>query len=482
MTTQAERWPLLYFILASFAFLSVFSPSTSPFFTNPRIGDSGIFQIIGKGWTEGFIPYLDLWDNKGPLLYLLNALGFLITGNKYGVFILQVINLTVALFIIFRLFRQEFNNKLSILLTTLALLWLSNTGLNNNAAEWLLIPICLSFYLLYQWLNNKSDKKLTLYYSIVFGFTIGCGFLLRLSDCLPLVIALLAIAVSMVFKGEWKEVLKHSLICVASFTATLIPFVIYFSVKGALLDMWEASFAHNLEYVMGSTFQSFSLYAIGSFVLSFFNYIGVVLTGLLVILLRLPSRKKAWVWLITSIVTLLFIFHTYAKGTYGLSSLPLFCIVIFQTRDLLHHIPGIFEKICWGGIAVSLLVVFVFQTWQTLEYDNKPDPHYEFYKYLEHRIPTEDHQSFLAYNMWPDIYYYTDFKPTHRFFICVPTYLQGENDSLVDLIRKDYCEKKAKWILVRHSGYPLMIKDILERNYRVEKDYPRGGYTLYRLL
>ena len=395
-------------------------------------------------------------------------------------FILQVINLSVALFIIFRLFRLEFTNKLSIILTTLALLWLSNTGLNNNAAEWLLIPICLSFYLLYQWLNYQSNKKLPLSYSIVFGFTIGCGFLLRLSDCLPLVIALLAIIISTVFKGEWKEVLKHLLICMGSFGITILPFLIYFYAKGALYEMWYATFSHNFEYVTNSTFQSYSPYAIGSFTLSFANYIGAILTGIFIVSSRHSSKRNAWIWLLVSIVTLIFIFQTYAKGTYGLSSLPLFCIVIFQTRDLLHHTPLSFEKICWGGIVVFLLFAFVFQTWQVVGRDSKENPYLDFYKYVEQRIPVEDHSSFMAYNMWPDIYYYTELKSTHRFFICVPTYLQGENDSLVDLIRKDYREKKAKWILVKHSEYPVIIKDILQIYYQEEKVFNKIGFTLYR--
>ena len=140
----------LLMLILSFSYLYVFSTSLSPFYKYPFLYDSGIFQIIGKGWTEGIIPYRDLWDNKGPLLYLINALGFLLTGDKYGVFILQVINLSVALYIIFRIFRLKYNTIISFLCTAVILLWLPNTNLDNNPAEWLLIPLCLSFYFLYK--------------------------------------------------------------------------------------------------------------------------------------------------------------------------------------------------------------------------------------------------------------------------------------------------------------------------------------------
>ena len=37
--------------------------------------DSSMMLYVGKGILEGDIPYLDRWDNKGPLQYLLNAAG-----------------------------------------------------------------------------------------------------------------------------------------------------------------------------------------------------------------------------------------------------------------------------------------------------------------------------------------------------------------------------------------------------------------------
>lgn len=51
--------------------------------------DSGVF--LYKGWTilNGGAPYLDVWDHKGPLLYLFNAAGLLIAEGLAGVYILE---------------------------------------------------------------------------------------------------------------------------------------------------------------------------------------------------------------------------------------------------------------------------------------------------------------------------------------------------------------------------------------------------------
>lgn len=54
--------------------------------------DAAIFMVLGRGITEGDVPYLDLWDHKPPLIYLLAAVAHLIPGDFWGMFWL----LTVA--------------------------------------------------------------------------------------------------------------------------------------------------------------------------------------------------------------------------------------------------------------------------------------------------------------------------------------------------------------------------------------------------
>lgn len=480
MTILKEKI-FIYFSLTLYSFLLLFffSPSTSPLFSNPRIGDSGIFQIIGKGWAEGFIPYLDLWDNKGPLLYLINAIGFLLTGNRYGVFLLQVINLSVALYIIFRIFFLKYNLFISILCTTVVLLWLSNTNLDNNPAEWLLIPLCLSFYFLYKWLADVHKRQLPWGNCITFGATIGCGFLLRFSDCLPLLVSLFLCALYLIYDRRYREVLRYICIGFIGFGIIVLPFVCYFYAKGALQEMWYASFVHNLEYVTHSRFQSYSLYAMGSFVLSYAVYFAAILSGSLIILLHLPSRKIAYIWLTTSAVTLVLIFHTFARGTYGVSSLPLACFVVFQIEELIKSYARAFANFCWGVIVSLVLVVFIFQLSQQLTSNHSTD--IAFYKQIEQKIPAEERNSFIGYDVFPDTYYYTSLKPVHRFFITYAVCM-GEKDSLIKKIRKEYKQHKAKWVLVRHTRNIFFIEDILQKDYRVEEAYPSMGYTLYRLL
>ena len=107
-----------------------------------------------------------------------------------------------------------------------------------------------------------------------------------------------------------------------------------------------------------------------------------------------------------------------------------------------------------------------------------PNPDLPVYRAVENIVPQGEHSSFIAFNTWPDVYYYTSLKPCHRFFITISTYVQGTNDTLRGKIRDEYAKGKANWVLVRESGYENYLQDILNDLYQVRYVLPHG-YLLY---
>lgn len=59
--------------------------------------DSGVFLYIGQRMLAGDVPYREIADHKGPLLYLINAAGLAISGGAvWGVWLVQLLGLTWA--------------------------------------------------------------------------------------------------------------------------------------------------------------------------------------------------------------------------------------------------------------------------------------------------------------------------------------------------------------------------------------------------
>ena len=79
-----EKTPLRMGVMLglSLVFMLMASVYTTPL--NRYYGfDSSVFMAFGKGISHGLRPYLDLYDNKGPLIFYINALGYWGADGKY---------------------------------------------------------------------------------------------------------------------------------------------------------------------------------------------------------------------------------------------------------------------------------------------------------------------------------------------------------------------------------------------------------------
>ncbi len=64
--------------------------------------DAGVYAYVGWMITQGHMPYTDVWDNKGPLTYLLYAVGTALDPD-HGMFAVTVVNLLVVAVLAYRL-------------------------------------------------------------------------------------------------------------------------------------------------------------------------------------------------------------------------------------------------------------------------------------------------------------------------------------------------------------------------------------------
>ena len=85
--------------LASLAVLTVCSKNSFVYPMNDWV-DVNCFFTVGRGITHGLIPYRDLYDPKGPLLYFVYALAALISEHSFlGVFVIETLLFALLLFI-----------------------------------------------------------------------------------------------------------------------------------------------------------------------------------------------------------------------------------------------------------------------------------------------------------------------------------------------------------------------------------------------
>ena len=90
---KKRRLLLLGWSLISAAAVLVICSKSSPLYPMNDWVDVNCFFTVGRGIVRGKMPYLDLYEQKGPLLYLFFALAALLSGDSFlGVFLLETVS------------------------------------------------------------------------------------------------------------------------------------------------------------------------------------------------------------------------------------------------------------------------------------------------------------------------------------------------------------------------------------------------------
>jgi hypothetical protein len=129
-------------LLALLAFLvAVLIPFSPSYFPVPT-RDAGLFLYAGRIIRQGGLPYLDIWDQKPPLIFYINALGLVLGGGSAeGVYWLKVALLLAGAAIGFRAMRRSFGVIPALFGT---LVWMSYRPLltkEGNIAEEYALPL-----------------------------------------------------------------------------------------------------------------------------------------------------------------------------------------------------------------------------------------------------------------------------------------------------------------------------------------------------
>lgn len=243
-------------ILASAALLFCFQ-SPFPFHTSSTM-DSNVFMYIGKYMNEGLVPYRDMFDHKGPLIYILNWLGLLIgRGDSIGIWLIELLFMEFNIFAIYKTVLLFTRKKLTAVLT--ALVALSPIVLyfqgGNLVQEYALPFILASLYLFAKYFMNgyqliARDVTIT-------GSCCAAVLLLQPNMAALWVVFCFSIVVHLFLSGRDKELFTK---CILPFAGGLLliftPVFLYLFLNDALPAFFESYIAFNMNYSGKQDFSS----------------------------------------------------------------------------------------------------------------------------------------------------------------------------------------------------------------------------------
>ena len=146
LTVKDTKNKLEYALLILAAVITItFVSSSSPLYPFNPWDDANCFFTLGRGITHGLVPYKDLYEQKGPLLYFLYALAALISDKSFiGGWILECI--MASLFAVFswkitKLFVNTEKYQIAIMPLIIALTYTSRLFNFGGNAEELCFPL-----------------------------------------------------------------------------------------------------------------------------------------------------------------------------------------------------------------------------------------------------------------------------------------------------------------------------------------------------
>lgn len=234
-------------LLGSALILLLFAGASPLYPTNPWV-DANCFHTVARGIVNGMVPYRDLMEQKGPLLYFLHVPAVWISPHGYfGVYLLEVLAMALFLYISWRTIALFVGEKWwPLLLVTAVLLVSSRAFVWGDCAEELSAPLLA--WSLYDAMRYFSDpeRRMTRGCLLRNGLFAGCLFWIKFS-LLGLHFAWMAvIAIECVARERCiGNALRMCLLFLCGMALPAVPWLIYFGTKGALGELWQIYFVQN---------------------------------------------------------------------------------------------------------------------------------------------------------------------------------------------------------------------------------------------
>jgi|GEM_PF-1413948 len=233
------------------------SSTLNPFSREFPTTDSSVFIYIGQALKRGQIPYLQIFDHKGPLLYAIEWLGLTIgAGHVVGIWILEVVAMYLTLFCLYRTARLMTDSRLAALAAVSFSLQILVDAFEkgNLSEEWALPLLAFSLYVFAKYIVSETFQ-----YTQVFltgmcfaGILVIRANMVATWVCwMPIILILLVIDRKTDLKKKISQIMFLVLSFILGIACVLLPIAIWYRARGAFEAMINTYLGYNATYMGG---------------------------------------------------------------------------------------------------------------------------------------------------------------------------------------------------------------------------------------
>ena len=209
--------------------------------------DSNCYFTVGKSMMNGIIPYRDLFEHKGPLLYFLHGIAWFISKDTFlGVYFMEIISMFVFLFFSYKIMRMYAGKGILYSIPVIALITCtSDAFFYGDSAE----ELCLPFVAASLWIflkNIRTKTSFSIKDSVIIGLLSGCVFWIKFS-LVGMYVGWYLVYLYECLKGrKKKELLSSTLYIALGVVISTVPYIIYFGLNNSISDWLNVYLIKNI--------------------------------------------------------------------------------------------------------------------------------------------------------------------------------------------------------------------------------------------
>lgn len=463
---------VLYCILISITFLLICTKS-SPLYRINDWYDAQCFFTVGKSMINGKIPYLDLFEQKGPLLFLLYGIASLISNNSFiGVFVLEVISYSVFLYYVSKIIEIYLDKKYSyILIPIIALLMLPTKCFTHGGSceEFCFPVLAILIYKYIKYLKNKDiSNKDTIIVGILSGMLLWMKYTLlgfSIGFCITVLIKSL-------INKNYKNLISKVGYFVLGITITTIPWLIYFGLhKNGIKSLIDVYFLFNINsYANNYTLLQKLINCFNTIKGVIFRYYQYLILIIIPMVLSIKTKTffketKNNIYLLIS--TILLLITIFIGGTnFRYYSLPIqpfmiFGLIFIATIIKDKRINNIILNNTKYIVPIIIIVCLFISYYRSpnTKYISKNKLYYAQYTFLDSIKPNS---SILNYGFLDGGFYFTTKTYPNQYYF-------QRNNIIYELFPNNTDEQK-RYIKEKQTDYVIINNELAEDELKILKE------------
>lgn len=242
---------LLFFLLISVWFMG-FVSYTSPLFYFDYSPDNNCFFTVGKALMHGVLPYRDVFEQKGPYVYLMHGIAYLMSSRSLlGMLPFEILSSFLSMYIVYKIARMfTFHLAACAIAIFIPVFQLFHPYYNyGDTVESLLFPAMLALiYTLLKGDQNHFIIPRRLW--CLQGFLVGLTFFMKYTLLGGWIIFYLAMFGYYFKHKSWQEMKKLVSWSLLGFLIATLPWVIFFIATHSLTAFFHVYFYENMHIYM----------------------------------------------------------------------------------------------------------------------------------------------------------------------------------------------------------------------------------------